>query len=232
MVLGTLGIKKKNYMLDQMKPIKIDSSIQRIFFTSDLHFGHQNILKFCNRPWETTEEMDEELIERWNSAVGKNDLVFNLGDFAFAKDSRWKELISRLNGIHYLVLGNHDVTRWPGNGIMRLFAGVYQQLILKIDKRWVYLNHYPFLCYGGSWRGPENAVYALHGHVHSGPDCSGKDCDRLNILFPYQYDVGVDNNNYTPVSWEEVQEKIAYQIEHGVPQYGGEHTIPDDAYKE
>ena len=219
-------------MFEQLKPLKIDSSKQRIFFTSDLHFGHQNILKFCKRPWNTTEEMDEALIERWNSVVEENDFVFNLGDFAFAPDRRWKELLSRLNGRHFLILGNHDITRWPGDPVMKLFEEVHQQLILKIDGRWVYLNHYPFLCYGGSWRGPQNAVYSLHGHVHSGPDCSGKDCDRLNILFPYQYDVGVDNNNYTPISWEEVQEKIAYQIEHGVPQYGGEHTIPDEAYKE
>lgn len=219
-------------MFEQVKPLKVDSSKQRIFFTSDLHFGHQNILKFCNRPWKTTEEMDEALIERWNSVVGKDDIVFNLGDFAFAPDRRWKEVLSRLNGHHYLILGNHDITRWPGDNIMSLFEEVHQQLILKIDNRWVYLNHYPYLCYGGSWRNPHNAVYALHGHVHSGPGCSGKDCDRLGILFPYQYDVGVDNNNYTPISWEEVQEKIAYQIENGVPQFGGEHTIPDEAYKE
>lgn len=94
-------------MFEQLKPLKLDSSKQRIFFTSDLHFGHQNILKFCNRPWKTTEEMDEALIKRWNSVVGKDDIVFNLGDFAFAPDRRWKEVLSRLNGHHYLILGNH-----------------------------------------------------------------------------------------------------------------------------
>ena len=221
-------------MFEHVKPFKLNSSEVKIWFTSDLqlHFGHQNIIKFCNRPWETTEEMDKALIENWNSVVGKDDIVFDLGDFAFASNWRWKEILSQLNGKHYLILGNHDITRWPGDPIMKLFEEVHQQLILKIDDRWMYLNHYPFLCYGGSWRGPQTAVYALHGHVHSGPDCSGKDCDRLNVLFPYQYDVGVDNNNYTPISWEEVQEKIAYQLEHGVPQYGGEHTIPDEAYKE
>lgn len=219
-------------MFEQLKPIKLDSSKQKIWFTSDLHFGHRNIIKFCKRPWGTPEEMDEALIERWNSVVGKDDIVFDLGDFAFAQCNRWKEILARLNGHHILVLGNHDVIRWPGDNIMNLFDGVFQQLALKIDNRFVYLNHYPFLCYGGSWRGPQTAVYALHGHVHSGPDCSGKDCDRLNILFPYQYDVGVDNNNYTPISWEEVKEKIDYQVEHGVPWYGGEHTIPDKAYEE
>lgn len=115
---------------------------------------------------------------------------------------------------------------------MKLFDRVEQQMILKIDKRYVYLNHYPYLCYGGSWRNPETAVYALHGHVHSGAQCSGKDCDRLVHLFPYQYDVGVDNNNYRPVSWEEIQNIIARQVELGVSQEVKEHTIPDEAYKD
>ena len=219
-------------MFEEIKPMKIDTSEQKVFFTSDLHFGHQNIIRFCNRPWKTTEEMDKALIENWNSVVGKNDIVFDLGDFAFAPNWRWKEILSQLNGKHYLILGNHDITRWPGDSIMELFEGVYQQLILKIDGRFVYLNHYPYLCFGGAWRGPQNAVWQLFEHVHSGPNSSGKDCDRLNGVFPYQYEVGVDNNNYTPISWEQVQEKIAYQVEHGVPRFGGEHTIPDKAYEE
>lgn len=115
---------------------------------------------------------------------------------------------------------------------MNLFKDVSQQMILKIDNRTVYLNHYPFLCYGGAWRGPEDAVYALHGHVHSGPNSSGKDCDRLIHLFPYQYDVGVDNNNYTPVSWDTVKEIIVLQVKNGIPTAKQKHTIPDEAYKE
>lgn len=176
--------------------------------------------------------MEEDLIENWNSVVTDDDIVFDLGDFAFTNNGKWKEILGELNGQHHLIVGNHDLLRWPGEQIMSLFDSVSQQLLLNIDGRLVYLNHYPFLCYGGSWRGPKSAVYALHGHVHSGPNCGGKDCDRLRYLFPYQYDVGVDNNNYTPISWEEVQKKIAYQIEHGVPKFKGEHTIPDEAYKE
>lgn len=216
--------------LEDIKPIKLDSSKQGIFFTSDLHVGHRNIIKFCKRPWETTEEMEEALIENWNSVITDDDIVFDLGDFAFAPDRKWKEVLGRLNGQHHLIVGNHDVLRNPGEKILKLFDSVHQQLLLNIDGRYVYLNHYPFLCYGGSWRGAGNAVYSLHGHVHSGPNCGGKDCDRLKYLFPYQYDVGVDNNNYTPISWEQVKEKIAYQVEHGVPIYDQEHTIPDEEY--
>lgn len=218
-------------MFEEIKPMKIDTSKQKVFFTSDLHFGHQNILKFCNRPWKTVEEMDKALIENWNSVVGKDDIVFDLGDFAFAPNWRWKEILSQLNGKHYLILGNHDITRWPGDSIMGMFEGVFQQLILKIDGRFVYLNHYPYLCFGGAWRGPKAAVYQLFGHVHSGPNCSGLDSDRLVHLFPYQYDVGVDNNNYTPISWKEVEEKITNQVEKGIKVNSSKHTIPDEVHK-
>lgn len=220
-------------MFENIKPMLLDSSKQGIFFTSDLHFGHRNILNFCNRPWSTVEEMNEGLIENWNSVVGKDDIVFDLGDFAFAPNSKWREVLSRLNGTHYLILGNHDVSRWPGDKVMELFAGVYNQLYLKIDNQHhVYLNHYPFLCYGGAWRNPENAVIQLFGHVHSGPASSGKDSDRLVNLFPYQYDVGVDNNNYYPVSWEEVKSIISNQVQGRVEYSIREHTIPDQVYKE
>lgn len=83
-------------------------------------------------------------------------------------------------------------------------------------------NHYPFLCYGGSYRNDADAVWQLFGHVHSGPASSGLDCDRLVHLFPYQYDV--DNNSYTPISWEEVKKKIQHQID-------GRGTISYKVYK-
>lgn len=206
-------------VISHLKPLKLNSSEVNIWFTSDLHFGHRNIMKFCNRPWETVEEMDKALINNWNSVVGKNDIVFDLGDFAFASNSKWKYILNQLNGRHYLILGNHDVSRYPGDKTMELFERVEHQMIVKIDDRYVYLNHYPYLCYGGSWRGPENAVYALHGHTHLlKTENSGKDFERMSNTFPYQYDVGVDFNNYKPISWEKVCEKITFQVNNNVNQ--------------
>ena len=98
-------MNKQNFiknMFDNIKPMKLDSSKQRIWFTSDTHWGHRNVIKFCNRPWKTVKEMDEALIENWKSAVSKDDIVFHLGDFAFAPNWRWKKLLSRLNGHIYL----------------------------------------------------------------------------------------------------------------------------------
>lgn len=163
--------------------------------------------------------MDEILIDNWNLTVDKNDIVFDLGDFAFAPNRRWKEILGRLNGQHYLILGNHDVVRFPDNSILNLFKQVSHQMILKIDGRTVYLNHYPFLCYNGSYRDPDSVVYALHGHVHlSKMENTGKDFERMISTFPSQYDVGVDFNNYRPISWEEVCDKISFQIANNVNQ--------------
>lgn len=195
--------------MEYNKPLKLISSDTKIWFTSDTHFGHNNILRFCKRPWSTTLEMDEVLIANWNSVVSSENIVFHLGDFAFAPNSRWKEIIQQLNGHIYLIVGNHDETRYPGPQIFDMFEGVASQMLIKIDDQHIYLNHYPFLCYAGTYR--SQPVIQLYGHVHSGQDSTGLDNDRLKMTFPYQYDVGVDNNNYTPVSWEQIKEIIKNQ---------------------
>lgn len=189
--------------------IELSSKKQKIFFTSDLHFNHAAIMKFCNRPFASVEEMNEKLIENWNNVVGEKDIVFDLGDVCFKK--KW-DCLDQLNGKHYLIYGNHDesLLRYPE--FTSKFKTVQAQQKLLIDGRCVYLNHYPFLCYAGVYRNPSQCSYNLFGHVHSGPDATGLDIERLTHLFPTQYDVGVDNNNYTPVSWEEVKSKIEKQL--------------------
>lgn len=197
--------------MNRVKPLKLSTSEVKIFFTSDTHFGHINILNFCERPFKSIDEMDEAIITNWNNKVGKDDLVFHLGDFAFATNKRWQELINRLNGKIILVLGNHEIVRWPGDYTMNLFERVENQMMLKIDNKYkVYLNHYPFLCYAGTYRNPEDCTIQLHGHVHERIGDTGKDKDRLKYRFPQQYDVGVDNNNFTPISWEEILIKLNY----------------------
>lgn len=182
-----------------------------IYFTSDTHFGHDSIIKFCHRPFKDVEEMNSELIRRWNEKVGPDDTIFHLGDFAFGGSDIWNNILKQLNGHKILIIGNHDIKNLR-EGYMQYFDYVGPQLLLNIEERSVYLNHYPFLCYGGSWRSPKNAVYQLFGHVHSGPTSSGLDTERLVSLFKYQYDVGVDNNNFTPISWNEVKNKIQENV--------------------
>lgn len=183
---------------------------KHIFFTSDSHYGHSNIIWMCKRPYTNVEEMNRKLIENWNNVVKPDDLVFHLGDFAFGGQPLWRSIREQLNGNIILIKGNHDDHNLK-NGCKVLFDGVYDQVKFYIENRCIYLNHYPFLCYGGSYRSEEDAVFQLFGHVHSGPNSTGLDNDRLKMLFPYQYDVGVDNNNYTPVSWEQIKEIIHEQ---------------------
>ena len=85
----------------------IFSRKDRIFFTADTHWGHRNIIRYCQRPFADVDEMNEALITNWNSTIGKDDIVFHLGDFAMGGSAEWCRLLERLNGRIYLILGNH-----------------------------------------------------------------------------------------------------------------------------
>ena len=183
----------------------------RIFFTSDTHFGHINIIKYCNRPFSSVEEHDETLIKNWNEKVGPDDIIFHLGDFAFGSEKQWMNYLDKLNGKKYLVIGNHD---WRNltPGVCQRFEEVSQQMNINIEGIHIWLNHFPFLCFSGAWK-VTNPSWQLFGHVHSGPNSQdGLDFPRLKMLFATQYDVGVDNNNFTPISWIDVKNKIKQQI--------------------
>ncbi len=178
-----------------------------LFFTSDTHFNHANILDYCQRPFDNIEQMNEALINNWNRVVGKNDIVFHLGDFSFGGAAYWNNILDRLNGKIHLVVGNHDLRNMRPS-IMSRFECVAMQMYIEVEEQPIYLNHNPFLCYGGSY----DNVWQLFGHVHTRQNNTGQDAPRLNVLFPTQYDVGVDANNYTPVSFRQIKDIINKQI--------------------
>ena len=186
--------------------IKI-SKDEKVWFTADTHFGHKNIIRFCQRPFVDVEEMNRVMVENWNSIVGEDDLVFHLGDFSVGGAAEWTSLLDNLNGRIILILGNHDMNN-VSQGFMHRFLDVKMQMLISIGKQRIYLNHYPFLCYGGAYRN----TWQLFGHVHTNQQSTGLDSPRLKQLFPTQYDVGVDNNNYYPVSFGKVSEIIQQQI--------------------
>jgi len=112
----------------------------KTFFIADPHFGHRKIIEYENRPFVTVEEMDKALIENWNHVVGKRDKVYLLGDISFYKDDITAKIVRRLNGIKYLILGNHDsfnVKRYYDMGFHR----VYDYPII-LDGFWM-LSHEP-----------------------------------------------------------------------------------------
>ena len=189
----------------------------KVFMTSDTHFFHKNIITSCNRPFKDENEMNEVLINNWNSVIDDESVVFHLGDFAWGGYNKWKTIIDKLNGHIVLIKGNHDDKNLSKTAEKEFFDYVTYQLKVRIENRVVYLNHYPFLCYAGVYREPKDQVWALHGHIHLGPNSlGGLDVPRMEHLFPTQYDVGVDMNNYTPVSWNDIKEKIHYQVENNI----------------
>lgn len=181
---------------------------EHTFFTSDTHFTHANIIRFCNRPFKDVEQMNETLIANWNRVVGINDIVFHLGDFCLGGAAEWTKVLDRLNGRIYLIIGNHDLKNLR-QGFVGRFEHVAMQMHIMVGKQRIYLCHYPFLCFEGGYKN----VWQLFGHVHSRKSNTGIDAGRLQYLFPTQYDVGVDNNDFTPVSFGQVQKIINKQIE-------------------
>lgn len=188
--------------------LEINTTQTKVFFTSDTHFGHSNIIKYCQRPFNSAEHMDEVLISNWNEVVSPQDIVFHLGDFCFGSDKEWIKILQRLNGTKYLILGNHDLKKIANSSqIQDYFADINMQMRVVVDKQKMLLNHYPFLCFEGGYQN----VWQLFGHVHSSKHSTGLDKERLVHLFPTQYDVGVDNNNYRPVSFSQVSQIITEQ---------------------
>ena len=182
--------------------------VGKLLFTSDLHFWHTNIIKYCNRPFETVEEMNQALIDNWNSVVKPDDHVYNLGDFCFGNVEKWNSVLAPgvLNGHIHLILGNHDPERVFREGtLIERFDSIDYQKILIIEGWTVFLNHFPFASFSNNI---DHKVMELFGHIHSGPGDVG------NVLPPdyklqwNQYDVGVDNNNYTPIPWRTAINKI------------------------
>lgn len=157
-----------------------------IWLTADTHFGHKNIIKYCERPFKTVEEMDTTLIKNWNKLVDEQDLVYHLGDFSMSKRSgdikRYRE---KLSGKIFLIKGNHDRLRRED---YELFEGVENIKTIRYNEYKIVLCHYAMRVWDGSFHG------SLHffGHSHSCLEQHGRSCD-----------VGVDANNFAPMAIEE-----------------------------
>lgn len=185
--------------------IIIDINETNVFFTSDSHFQHKNIIKYCNRPFKTIRDMDSTLIKNWNSVVGPNDIIFHAGDFCFGSKSSWAYLCDALNGKKYLAAGNHDKNITPDKfvDVQHLFnVRILGDPEMESDGQRITISHYPML----SWYQSHRGSWQLFGHVHGG--LSNKDETRTT---PNQLDVGVDVHNFTPVSYEEVKTIITKQ---------------------
>lgn len=159
----------------------------KTFVIADTHFGHPNIIKYCDRPFVTTGEMDRQLIEKWNSVVGKDDIVYHLGDFALGNITKVSEYRKQLKGKIFLIQGNHDdynIKRYYEAG----FDKVYDKPIIYQD--FFILSHRPLFV-------TESMPYAnIYGHVHNNPEYT----DYSSNTFC----VSAERISYTPILFDEV----------------------------
>lgn len=184
----------------------------RIFFTSDLHFGHENVIRFDNRPFASVEEMDEELIKRWNAKVGKGDLVYVLGDMIWkTRNDDAPTLTNRLNGQKYLIKGNHDRFLHNAKAVQALAAVKdYADICVPLEdgtQRRCILSHYFIPMYVGSRYG---AIH-LHGHSHNTKEAA-IELQIAKMLTDEEipnriYNVGCMYWNYAPVTLDEILAK-------------------------
>ena len=166
-----------------------------IYVTSDLHFDHKNIIKLCNRPFDSVEEMNNAIIENWNKTVKQDDEVYILGDIALSNNvEAVKNFMNQLNGKKHLIAGNHD-SHWLKrykNGFYDFFESISDYKELKIEDSLFCMMHYPI----DDWNKKHYGSFMLHGHSHN---ASQYNENHIRLLVK-QYDVGVDANNFTPVS--------------------------------
>ncbi len=182
-----------------------------IYFTSDIHLGHERAIEHNDRPFATIEEMNDALINNINDTVGEKDELWILGDFAFkVKRDEVREFRDRIKCKHvHLVNGNHD-KNYSNDGI---FETVQDYKKLKTQYGKFILFHYPIL----EWNAGHYGTVHLHGHIHSRGEYNAENlkkkyCDRFpkghlvknKELGLRIYDVGVDANNYKPISVDEI----------------------------
>ena len=162
-----------------------------IFFTADLHLNSKNIISYCNRPYNSVEEMNESIISNWNNKVGKQDVIYMLGDMFWGHNT-YEYWLRRLNGQKHLILGNHDNKQtFKKMQQLGLVHSISQHKGIEIDGQYIWMSHYAHR----TWNKSHYGSYMLYGHSH-------------NTLSDYglSTDVGIDKWNYSPVSFEELRE--------------------------
>lgn len=187
------------------------------WFTADHHFGHANIITYCNRPFYSAGEMDEAMVARWNEVVRPDDVVYHLGDLTLSKDIRYVAgILERLNGVVRLVPGGHDkwvnriTSRWEGDVFSRKLQVLPPLVILplpgQLKKVVVSLCHYPML----SWERSHHGMPHFHGHSHGGYGITGGsgDGETGGRKRGVRIDVGVDCWDFYPVHLNTLSEVI------------------------
>ena len=193
---------------------------KNIFFISDIHFGHANMLKFTNwdgsrmRPFASVEEVDELMIKNWNEMISKGDVVYVLGDIAYSCRKEYVDsILTRLKGQKKLIAGNHDL--WSTQWYLKHFK--YVRGCCHLDN--FYLSHTP-IHEGSKGRFKLN----IHGHIHGQQVTRPSEVDVKGRILsyepdPFYFNVSVDYKyRYAPVPYEEIQEYYQNCLDKGILQ--------------
>lgn len=168
-----------------------------IWFTSDLHFGHTNIIEYCKRPFPDVSTMNEQLVRNWNSLVKPQDTVYIIGDCHCGRGSASVAVtaLAQCNGQKHLIRGNHDTNEFIELAAeAELFESVQDYLEVKWNNTKFVLFHFPMR----AWHKSHQGSIHLYGHSHGNMPGIGRSMD-----------VGVDPNNYRPISIEDVYNKLS-----------------------
>ena len=165
--------------------------MNKIYLIANTHFNHNNIIKYCNRPFKDIEEMNKSIINNWNSIVDKDDIVYHLGDFLLGDNI--SDFVSKLNGKIYLVRGNHD-----GKSI-NFYNNIGLEVAptkIRLDEYKIILSHRPL-----EDRGISNGYINVHGHIHNGKLDSSFDPSKHKC-------VSVEMIDYKPVEINKVKKEV------------------------
>lgn len=154
-----------------------------VFLISDTHFGHTNIIKYCDRPFANVDEMDDALIKNWNNVVSPHDKVYHLGDVTLSAKKLW--IMEQLNGTKVLIRGNHDIFK------LQAYTPYFKDVRATHELSGLLLSHIP-VHDSQKYRFKGN----VHGHIH-----------EKNLNDPWYYNISVEQIDYRPISLDAVIER-------------------------
>ena len=166
------------------------------YYISDTHFGHENIIRHCERPFASAAEMDKALVANWNARVRPDDHVWHLGDVLYKDGGQAKAILERLNGHKHLIIGNHDHASVMKQVDVTTYFDSVEYATSRVDdkNRRMWMCHYPLA-------EPPRNHWMLYGHIHDGKDPRYWDLLRNMDM---ALNCCVEVNGYMPVTFEEL----------------------------
>lgn len=171
-------------------------------YTSDLHFGHQNVIGFDHRPFADSDEMDRVLMELWNGRVQPDDTVYIVGDLCYRSRHGAEWYLRQLKGHKILILGNHDAPILENKEALHHLEGVEKMMHVRDGAHQICLCHFPI----AEWNGYYKGSWHIYGHIHN----------RKNETYAFMktkeraLNAGCMINNFAPVSFQELVRNNAY----------------------